>query len=313
MIHNKNKEKQPDFSLSLFLQKFIRTVKMIYINRDALNLLGFSIKGENKVSKVEKDIIQPLLEQDVNKDVDEIHKEQNNVENLPFGNIDNEEIIHQYQSLEIEQEGNSEHSDATSQENRVLSEASETDKALEKFESTIDRLKVDDSTESSNENNKSEPINSKQINEQNVVDEISDEKNDDKLKKEEENRKPNSEENILKDAYSEVSTSNSKEEESDDIVTEVHSEKEGKTEVKVSDEQKDNQELSFDEIVSKILTKQIKTNKDFRRVIEGRWAFKRGKTDHDLIPAIKAGKINDSEYDQELVKNNITKLLKKVN
>ncbi len=40
---------------------------------------------------------------------------------------------------------------------------------------------------------------------------------------------------------------------------------------------------------------------------------KRGKTDRDLIPAIKAGKINDSEYDQELVKKNITKLLKKVN
>ena len=81
----------------------------------------------------------------------------------------------------------------------------------------------------------------------------------------------------------------------------------------MNDEQKDNIELSFDEIVSKILTKEIKTNKDFGKVIEGRWAFKRGKTDRDLIPAIKAGKINDSEYDQELVKKNITKLLKKVN
>ena len=84
------------------------------------------------------------------------------------------------------------------------------------------------------------------------------------------------------------------------------------TEVKEIDEQKDHKELSFDEIVSKILTKEIKTNKDFRRVIEDRWAFKIGKTDRDLIPAIQAGKMNDSEYDQELVKKNITKLLKKV-
>lgn len=90
-------------------------------------------------------------------------------------------------------------------------------------------------------------------------------------------------------------------------------EQEAKTEVIENDEQKDHKELSFDEIVSKILTKEIKTNKDFGRVIEGRWTFKRGKTDRDLIPAIKAGKTNDSEYDQELVKKNITKLLKKVN
>ena len=267
----------------------------------------------NKLEPVEKDIIQASVELDINKGVDEIHKEQNNIENLPVENIESEEVIHH--SLEIEQEGESEQSDITSQENRVLSESSGTDEALEKVESIIDRLKDEDSTESSNENDQSEPIDNTPTKEQNVVDEIGDEKNDEELKQEEENQEHNREidENITEDAFLEVSTSNTKEEGSDDKVTEVNSEKEAITEVKEIDEQKDHKELSFDEIVSKILTKEIKTNKDFRRVIEGRWAFKIGKTDRDLIPAIKAGKMNDSEYDQELVKKNITKLLKKVN
>ena len=206
----------------------------------------------SKVETVEKDIIQASLEQDLNKYVDEIHKEQNGVENLPLVNVDSEEVIHQ--SSEIEQEGESEQTDATSQEDKVLSELSGTDE---------------------------------------------------EFKQEDENQEDNREidENTKEDAFLEVTTSNTKEEGTDDIV---------KTEVIEDDKQKDNTELSFDEIVSKILTKEIKTNKDFGRVIEGRWAFKRGKSDRDLIPAIKAGKMNDSEYDQELVKKNITKLLKKV-
>ena len=216
----------------------------------------------SKLEPVEKDIIQTSVELDVNKGVDEIHKEQNNIENLPIENIDSEEVIHH--SLEIVQEGEPEQSDITSQDNRVLGELSGTDVELEKVESIIDRLNDEDSAESSNENDQSEPIDNTPTKEQNVVDEIHDEKKDEGLKQE-------------------------------------------------NDEQKNPKELSFDEIVSKILTKEIKTNKDFGRVIEGRWAFKRGKTDRDLIPAIKAGKMNDSEYDQELVKKNITKLLKKVN
>ena len=206
----------------------------------------------NKLEPVEKDIIQTSVELDVNKGVDEIHKEQNNIENLPLENIESEEVIHH--SLEIEQEDEQEQSDITSQENRVLSESSGTDE---------------------------------------------------EFKQEDENQEDNREidENTTEDAFSEVSTFNTKEEGTDDIVTEVIED----------DKQKDNAELSFDEIVSKILTKEIKTNKDFGRVIEGRWAFKTGKTDRDLIPAIKAGKMNDSEYDQELVKKNITKLLKRVN
>ena len=210
----------------------------------------------NKLEPVEKDIIQASVELDINNGVDEIHKEQNNIENLPLENIESEEVIHH--SLEIDQEGEPEQSDITSQENRVLSESSGTDE---------------------------------------------------ELKQEEENVELNREivKNIIENAFSEVSTSNTKDEGTDDIVTEA------KTEVIEIDEQKNHKELSFDEIVSKILTKEIKTNKDFGRVIEGRWAFKIGKTDRDLIPAIKAGKMNDSEYDQELVKKNITKLLKKVN
>ena len=210
----------------------------------------------SKLETVEKDIIQTSVELDINKGVDEIHKEQNNIENLPLENIESEEVIHH--SLEIEQEGEPEQSDITSQENRVLSESSGTDE---------------------------------------------------ELKQEEENVELNREivENIIENAFSEVSTSNTKDEGTDDIVMEA------KTEVIENDEKKNHKELSFDEIVSKILTKEIKTNKDFGRVIEGRWAFKTGKTDRDLIPAIKAGKMNDSEYDQELVKKNITKLLKKVN
>ena len=210
----------------------------------------------NKLEPVEKDIIQASVELDINNGVDEIHKEQNNIENLPLENIESEEVIHH--SLEIDQEGEPEQSDITSQENTVLSESSGTDE---------------------------------------------------ELKQEEENVELNREivKNITENAFSEVSTSNTKDEGTDDIVTEAI------TEVKEIDEQKDHKELSFDEIVSKILTKEIKTNKDFRRVIEGRWAFKIGKTDRDLIPAIQAGKMNDSEYDQELVKKNITKLLKKVN
>ena len=205
----------------------------------------------NKLEPVEKDIIQASVKLDINNGVDEIHKEQNNIENLPLENIESEEVIHH--SLEIDQEGEPEQSDTTSQENSVLSESSGTDE---------------------------------------------------ELKQEEENVELNREivKNITESAFSEVSTSNTKDEGTDDIVTEV----------KEIDEQKDHKELSFDEIVSKILTKEIKTNKDFRRVIEGRWAFKIGKTDRDLIPAIQAGKMNDSEYDQELVKKNITKLLKKV-
>ena len=267
----------------------------------------------NKLESVEKDIIQASVELNVNKGLDKIHKEQNNIENLPIENIDSEEVVHH--SLEIKQEDESEQSDITSQENKVLSESSDTDEALEKVELIIDRLRDEDSTENSNENDQSEPIDNTPTKEQNVVDEIHDEKKVEEFKQEDENQEDNREidENTMEDAFLEVSTSNTKEEGSDDIVTEVNSEKEAKTEVNENDEQKDNQELSFDEIVSKILTKEIKTNKDFRRVIEGRWAFKRGKTDRDLIPAIKAGKINDSEYDQELVKKNITKLLKKVN
>ena len=38
----------------------------------------------NKLEPVEKDIIQASVELDVNKYVDEIHKEQNSVENLPL-------------------------------------------------------------------------------------------------------------------------------------------------------------------------------------------------------------------------------------
>lgn len=209
----------------------------------------------NKLEPVEKDIIQASVKLDINNGVDEIHKEQNNIENLPLENIESEEVIHH--SLEIDQEGEPEQSDTTSQENSVLSESSGTDE---------------------------------------------------ELKQEEENVELNREivKNITESAFSEVSTSNTKDEGTDDIVTEAI------TEVKEIDEQKDHKELSFDEIVSKILTKEIKTNKDFRRVIEDRWAFKIGKTDRDLIPAIQAGKMNDSEYDQELVKKNITKLLKKV-
>ena len=209
----------------------------------------------NKLESVEKDIIQASVKLDINNGVDEIHKEQNNIENLPIENIESEEVIHH--SLEIDQEGEPEQSDITSQENKVLSESSGTDE---------------------------------------------------ELKQEEENVELNREivKNTTESAFLEVSTSNTKDEGTDDIVTEAI------TEVKEIDEQKDHKELSFDEIVSKILTKEIKTNKDFRRVIEGRWAFKIGKTDRDLIPAIQAGKMNDSEYDQELVKKNITKLLKKV-
>ena len=210
----------------------------------------------NKLEPVEKDIIQASVKLDINNGVDEIHKEQNNIENLPIENIESEEVVHH--SLEIEQEGEPEQSDTTSQENNVLSESSGTDE---------------------------------------------------ELKQEEENVELNREivKNITESAFSEVSTSSTKDEGTDDIVTESI------TEVKEIDEQKNHKELSFDEIVSKILTKEIKTNKDFGRVIEDRWAFKTGKTDRDLIPAIKAGKMNDSEYDQELVKKNITKLLKKVN
>ena len=210
----------------------------------------------NKLEPVEKDIIQASVELDINNGVDEIHKEQNNIENLPLENIESEEVIHH--SLEIDQEGEPEQSDITSQENTVLSESSGTDE---------------------------------------------------ELKQEEENVELNREivKNITENAFSEVSTSYTKDEGTDDIVTEAI------TEVKEIDEQKNHKELSFDEIISKILTKEIKTNKDFRRVIEGRWAFKIGKTDRDLIPAIQAGKMNDSEYDHELVKKNITKLLKRVN
>ena len=210
----------------------------------------------NKLEPVEKDIIQASVELDINNGVDEIHKEQNNIENLPLENIESEEVIHH--SLEIDQEGEPEQSDITSQENRVLSESSGTDEELKQEEENVE-------------------LNREIVN------------------------------NITESAFSEVSTSNTKDEGTDDMVTEAI------TEVKEIDEQKDHKELSFDEIVSKILTKEIKTNKDFGRVIEGRWAFKIGKTDRDLIPAIKAGKMNDSEYDQELVKKNITKLLKKVN
>ena len=71
----------------------------------------------NKLEPVEKDIIQTSVELDVNKSVDEIHKEQNNRENLPLENIESENLIHH--SLEIEQEDEQEQSDITSQENRV--------------------------------------------------------------------------------------------------------------------------------------------------------------------------------------------------
>ena len=64
-------------------------------------------------------------------------------------------VIHH--SLEIEQESEPEQSDITSQENSVLSESSGTDEELEKVESIIDRLNVEDSTESSNKNDQSEP------------------------------------------------------------------------------------------------------------------------------------------------------------
>ena len=107
----------------------------------------------SKVETVEKDIIQASVELDVNNGVDEIHKEQNNIENLPLENVESEEVIHH--SLEIEQEGEPEQSDTTSQENRVLSESSGTDEALEKVESIIDRLNDEDSTESSNVNDQS--------------------------------------------------------------------------------------------------------------------------------------------------------------
>ena len=86
----------------------------------------------NKLEPVEKDIIQTSVELDVNKGVDEIHKEQNNIENLPLENIESEEVIHH--SLEIEQEGEHEQSDITSQENRVLSESSGTDEELKQEE-----------------------------------------------------------------------------------------------------------------------------------------------------------------------------------
>ena len=76
----------------------------------------------NKLEPVEKDIIQASVELDINNGVDEIHKEQNNIENLPLENIESEEVIHH--SLEIDQEGEPEQSDITSQENRVLSESS---------------------------------------------------------------------------------------------------------------------------------------------------------------------------------------------
>ena len=169
----------------------------------------------NKLETVEKDNIQTSEELDVNNGVHEIHKEQNNRENLPIENVESKEI--NYHSLEIEQESESEQSDENSQENSVLGELSGIGVELEKVESIIDRLNVEDSTESSNENDQSEPADNTPIKEQNVVDEIHDEKIEEGLKQEEENHK----------------------------------------------------ELSFDEIVNKILTKEIKTNKDFRRVIEG--------------------------------------------
>ena len=182
----------------------------------------------NKLEPVEKDIIQASVELDINKGVDEIHKEQNNIENLPLENIDSEEVIHH--SLEIEQEGEPEQSDITSQENRVLSESSGTDEALEKVELIIDRLRDEDSTENSNENDQSEPIDNTPTKEQNVVDEIHDEKKVEEFKQEDENQEHNREidENTTEDAFSEVSTSNTKEEGTDDIVTEVNSEKEEK-------------------------------------------------------------------------------------
>ena len=84
----------------------------------------------SKLEPVEKDIIQTSVELEVNKGVDEIHKEQNNRENLPIENIDSEEVIHH--SLEIDQEGEQEQSDTTSQENRVLSELSGIDVEFKK-------------------------------------------------------------------------------------------------------------------------------------------------------------------------------------
>ena len=86
----------------------------------------------NKLEPVEKDIIQASVELDVNKGVDEIHKEQNNIENLRLENIESEEVIHH--SLEIDQEGEPEQSDTTSQENSVLSESSGTDEELKQEE-----------------------------------------------------------------------------------------------------------------------------------------------------------------------------------
>ena len=90
----------------------------------------------NKLESVEKDIIQASVELDVNKGVDEIHKEQNNIENLPLENIESEEVIHH--SLEIDQESEPEQSDTTSQENRVLSEASGTDEEFKQEEENVE-------------------------------------------------------------------------------------------------------------------------------------------------------------------------------
>ena len=212
----------------------------------------------NKLESVEKDIIQASVELNVNKGLDEIHKEQNNIENLPIENIDSEEVVHH--SLEIKQEDESEQSDITSQENKVLSESSGTDEALEKVELIIDRLRDEDSTENSNENDQSEPIDNTPTKEQNVVDEIHDEKKDEEFKQEDENQEDNREidENTKEDAFLEVSTSNTKEEGSDDIVTEVNSEKEAKTEVNENDEQQDNQELSSMKLSAKSLRKKSK-------------------------------------------------------
>ena len=87
----------------------------------------------SKLEPVEKDIIQASVELDINKGVDEIHNGQNNIENHPIENIESEEVVHN--PLEIEQEGEPEQSDITSQENRVLSESSGTDEESEQEES----------------------------------------------------------------------------------------------------------------------------------------------------------------------------------
>ena len=142
----------------------------------------------SKVETMEKDIVEASIELNSNKDVNEIHKEQNHVENHPLENVESEEGI--LQPSEIEQEAEAEQSDAAPQEEKDLSEASETDDALEKVAPIIDRLE-EGSAENSNETIKSDPIVSSPTIIQNMVDELSVEKHDKELKQEEENQEPN--------------------------------------------------------------------------------------------------------------------------